>query len=269
MGESVDLVFVKLGGSLITDKQRSGTVRVQDLQRCACELAAGARGRRFRLVVGHGSGSFGHPAAQRAGLLPDARGQARRAGVARTHLEARRLHARVLEALDDAGLCPFSLAASSFLITDDRRPVQLAIEPMERVLELGLVPLLFGDVVMDRVRGAAVASTETLFLAMIRRLRRHGHRVKRVVWAGETDGVFGVDGQPRRALRPAAAARLARDLVGASGPDVTGGIRHRLEVAAALARLGVGSLLVDGRQRDRLRDAVARGRARGSRVTPA
>ncbi|MGH9379999.1 MAG: isopentenyl phosphate kinase [Thermoanaerobaculia bacterium] len=265
----MDLVFVKLGGSLITDKQRSGTVRVQDLQRCANELADGSRGRRFRLVVGHGSGSFGHPAAQRAGLLPGAQGQAQRAGVARTHLEARRLHARVLEALDDAGLCPFSLSASSFLVTEDRRPAQLATEPMERVLELGLVPLLFGDVVMDRVRGAAITSTETLFLEMIRRLKRHGHRVARVVWAGDTDGVLDSDGQPVRTLRPAAAARLARGLTGAAGPDVTGGIRHRLEIAAAMARSGIPSLLVDGRQRDRLRDAVARGRATGSRIAPA
>lgn len=262
----MDLVFVKLGGSLITDKQRSGTVRVQDLQRCACELAEGARGRRFRLVVGHGSGSFGHPAAQQAGLLPKAQGQARRAGVARTHLEARRLHARVLEACDDAGLCPFSLATASFLVTEDRRPSRLEIEPLERVLGLGLVPLVFGDVVMDRVRGAVVASTETLFLALARRLRRRGHRLKRVVWAGETDGVLDLDGRPRRRLGPAAATRLARQLAGASGPDVTGGIRHRLEIAAAMARAGIPSLLVNGRRRNRLRDAVARGRATGSSI---
>jgi isopentenyl phosphate kinase len=59
----VGLWIVKLGGSLITDKERPSTVRHQVVTRLAREIAAARRGRDQPLIVSHGSGSFGHAAA--------------------------------------------------------------------------------------------------------------------------------------------------------------------------------------------------------------
>jgi len=62
------LQFLKLGGSLITEKDRPHTARLQVIRRLASEIA---RARRddpaLRLVLGHGSGSFGHVPAQKYG----------------------------------------------------------------------------------------------------------------------------------------------------------------------------------------------------------
>ncbi|MEA3340385.1 MAG: uridylate kinase, partial [Chloroflexota bacterium] len=59
------VIFIKLGGSLITDKTRAYTVRREVVARLAEEVHRAldaAPG--LRLVIGHGSGSFGHWAAK-------------------------------------------------------------------------------------------------------------------------------------------------------------------------------------------------------------
>ena len=64
----IDTIFLKLGGSLITDKTQVETVRADVLTRLAAEIAQARReNTALRLVLGHGSGSFGHVAAARRG----------------------------------------------------------------------------------------------------------------------------------------------------------------------------------------------------------
>ena len=63
------LVFFKLGGSAITDKTRESTAREDVIRRVAHEIAhARATTPAFSLLMGHGSGSFGHFAAKKSGF---------------------------------------------------------------------------------------------------------------------------------------------------------------------------------------------------------
>ncbi|MFN2221590.1 MAG: hypothetical protein ACK2UH_03495, partial [Candidatus Promineifilaceae bacterium] len=63
---SPEVVFLKLGGSLLTDKTAVEALRVDVLRRLAAEIKeAFERHGDLKLVLGHGSGSFGHVAAAR------------------------------------------------------------------------------------------------------------------------------------------------------------------------------------------------------------
>jgi isopentenyl phosphate kinase len=58
---NMELVFLKLGGSLITDKDTPRSPRRDVLARLAAEILYAHRQRpQMQLVIGHGSGSFGH-----------------------------------------------------------------------------------------------------------------------------------------------------------------------------------------------------------------
>jgi isopentenyl phosphate kinase len=62
MGE---IVFLKLGGSLIKDKTQPYTSRPEMLAQVAGEIQSAKSDKAdLRLVLGHGSGSFGHYAAK-------------------------------------------------------------------------------------------------------------------------------------------------------------------------------------------------------------
>ena len=71
-----EIVFLKLGGSLITNKTRVEHARVQMIHRLAREIKSARAARPdLKIVLGHGSGSFGHMAAKkydtRAGIKQD------------------------------------------------------------------------------------------------------------------------------------------------------------------------------------------------------
>ena len=263
------LVLVKLGGSLITDKARPRVARHAAIRRLARELAAVAKNPRApRLVVGHGSGSFGHAAAARGGLIPGADATRSLDAIARTQRAASDLHRIVIAALADAGARPFSLAPSSFLYAAGGRVTGLFAEPILKALDLGLLPVVYGDVVLDARRGAVIVSTEELFQVLVKAAARRGRPVSRAVWLGETDGVRDRDGCTIARLSAAEAHRTARRVTGASGTDVTGGMALRLRAAGALAKSGVVSAIVDGRKAGAIGSAIAGHETGGTRVDP-
>lgn len=260
-----EVTLLKLGGSLLTEKTAVDAIRPAVLARLAAEIAevahtdswapaagtppAAGAPRRAGLVLAHGSGSFGHVAARRHGIAGGLRDASQLPGVSLTQERAAALHWQVCAALAAAGLHPFSLAPSSSVVAAAGRPQGIALEPLLLALAHGLLPVLYGDVVMDREQGVAICSTERLFELLARELPAHGVRVRRVLWLGETDGVYDAAG---RTLNRLAAGDLARhgELRGAigaaAGTDVTGGMLHRVETALALAARGIPSLIANG-----------------------
>jgi isopentenyl phosphate kinase len=242
-----DVVLVKLGGSLITEKRRREAARPEVIARLAAELARAAGRTPERIVLGHGSGSFGHVAASEARLAEGLRSADQLPGVGHTQERAAALHADIIRALLRAELSPFSIAPSSCVVAAGGRVVDAALEPLRLALERGLLPVVYGDVVMDRERGVAICSTERMFEALAERLPALGIRVTRALWLGETDGVWDAAGRTVPRISAADAADADTAAIGAAeGTDVTGGMLHRVETAIALARLGIPSRIVNG-----------------------
>ena len=247
----LSVTLVKLGGSLITDKTKPRTVEREHLGRLAAEIAAGWSG--GSLIVGHGSGSFGHPEARAAGLVGGAGGRrldspADRMGIARTQSAAQALHRMIVSSLIEAGVPAYSQPPSGFLVADGGEPHGDPPAPLAEALRLGLVPVTMGDVAIDRRRGAAIVSTETVFEYLARALPPLGIQVGRALWLGVTAGVLDDGGRliPRIDATNIEAALAAAG--GSAAVDVTGGMEHRLVTAWRLARGGVESLILDGRE---------------------
>jgi isopentenyl phosphate kinase len=244
-----DIVLLKLGGSLITDKARPETPRLEVISRLAGEIARAARDIPFRLIVGHGSGSFGHVAARQSGIASGLHSAEQLPGVSRTQERAAALHRIVIEALVEAGALPFSISPSSCVVSEAGRPAAFAAEPLLLALDRELLPVLYGDVVTDRAWGISICSTEKLFEILARTLHEQGRTVRSSLWLGETDGLYDAAGKtvPTISAGDLDALENAATAIGApSGTDVTGGMLHRVETALALARLGIPSRLANG-----------------------
>ncbi|TLN00972.1 uridylate kinase, partial [bacterium] len=100
MMDDRELVFLKLGGSLITDKLTARTAHADVLARLAGEITAAiSKKPGLRLVLGHGSGSFGHFAAKKHGTYDGVHSPAEWRGFAEVWKDARLLNQIVLEAL--------------------------------------------------------------------------------------------------------------------------------------------------------------------------
>lgn len=260
--ETQNLTFLKLGGSLITDKDTPRTPRPEVLARLAEEIAAARAARpQMRLVLGHGSGSFGHSAARKHGTRQGVHSPQEWLGFAEVWREARALNQIVVEALAGAGLPVIAFPPSAALIATDGQALRWDLEPMIAALEAGLVPLVNGDTIFDLQRGGTILSTEDLFIYLARRLRP-----RRILLAGLEEGVWADFPACTRlipSVTPENFAEFSAQIRGSASVDVTGGMLEKVRSMLALAGElpGFEAVIFSGRQPGAVRSALLGGRA--------
>ena len=149
------MLLVKLGGSVITVKSKYRTLRGPDLSRLARELAAGAGP---DTVVVHGAGSYGHILAAKHRLGEGYDNPAQLGAVAQVQRDVRALDLKVLDALLRARLRPVAVPPSLVMRYHDGRLAVFDVGPFRDYLMRELLPVSFGDVVMDTKRRFAIAS---------------------------------------------------------------------------------------------------------------
>jgi isopentenyl phosphate kinase len=259
------LVLLKLGGSLITDKGSPQTAREDVIWRIAGEIREALdEVPSLRLVVGHGSGSFGHPAARKYGVQEGLAGSDDWWGYAETAIIAGRLNRLVTDAMFARGIPAVPLQPSASARCHDGRLVHLDATPVERALQRSLVPVVYGDVSFDTARGCAIISTEQIFAYLAPLLK-----ASRVILAGRVEGVFTADPLREKGTRLLEEISLASlsdveaKLTGSPDTDVTGGmlakVRTMCQMIEAKPTLTVRIIsgLRDGVIRDVLVDSGA------------
>ncbi len=229
------LYFLKLGGSLITDKSQPHTARIDTLKRAAQEIADALRMRQdLRLVIGHGSGSFGHMPAERHGTRMGVSSAVGWWGFIEVFREARSLNQLVLESLLDAGLPVIAFPPSAAIIAANGEVQSWDLRPLQAALVTGLIPLVYGDVIFDAVRGGTILSTEELFSHLAKNFKP-----QRILLAGIEAGVW--QDYPARkqiveTITPSSFDLQSSALSGAAAVDVTGGMRQKVEIMLGLVR---------------------------------
>lgn len=233
-----ELVFCKLGGSVITDKARAETARPDVIARLASEIARSLAARsNLRLVLGHGSGSFGHVAALRYGTRQGVRSAADWHGFCQVAAAAARLNRLVTDRLLEAGVPVWSLPPSASAWCSAGELVSLASQPVQIALDHGLVPLVHGDVALDDVWGGTIVSTEQVLSYLARRMPP-----ARIILVSAVDGVYTAD--PSREpsaqlfpeITPETWASVRAALAGSHGTDVTGGMLSKVETMVHLVQ---------------------------------
>jgi len=248
------ITFIKLGGSLITDKRQENTYRPEAAAAVASALAAALAERPdLRILLGHGSGSFGHMAAKRYGTMAGVRTPEQWRGYAAVGTVAAELNYLLARTLTAAGLPVLRLQPSASARARDGVLVELATEPVQAALDHGLLALVHGDVALDEMRGGTIVSTETVFFYLARRLP-----VTRIFLLGEVDGVYGLDGAVIPLITPATLPAVEQALGGSSGTDVTGGMETKVRDMVALTQqvAGLAIRIFSGRDPDLLTAAL-------------
>ncbi len=231
----METIFLKLGGSIITDKTQAEHARVDVIRRLAREVRAALDARPgLRLVLGHGSGSFGHVAAKKHGTRDGVRDAAGWIGFAEVAASAARLNRIVTDVFVEARVPVVSLPPSASARCEDGRLVQLDTTALHAHVRHGLVPLVQGDVALDSVRGATIVSTEDVFVYLANEIDPD-----RALLAGEVAGVYpsaDMTGHVIALITPATFEQYASALSGSHGVDVTGGMAAKVRQLIAWVR---------------------------------
>ncbi len=227
------LVFLKLGGSLITVKDQAHTPRLAVIERLAQEVAeACAEDPGLQILLGHGAGSFGHMAADRYHTRQGVRTVDEWAGFAEVWRQAGALNRLVMKALEDVRLPVIVFPPSASVIAQDGRVSIWDIGPLRAALDNGLLPVVHGDTVFDLERGGTILSTEDLFSHLARQFKPG-----RLLFAGLEPGVW--ERYPERTqiigqITPSSFAEASTSLTGSSATDVTGGMLDKVQQVLGL-----------------------------------
>lgn len=219
------LTLVKLGGSLITDKRVEKSFRRDVVKRLADEIAAArAEDPQLKLLIGHGSGSFGHFAAKRANTINGVYSPSDWQAFAYVSNTAAELNYLVCDCLQEAGLPVWRIQPSASLLSHNGEVIQLSMRSIEAALSNSLIPIVYGDVSLDSYIGGTIISTEKIFFYLCTALA-----VNRVFLLGEVSGVYGNSGEVVSSISPSNYESLFSILGGSGGIDVTGGMETKVE----------------------------------------
>lgn len=252
-----NLILVKLGGSLITDKNKPFTPRHDVIKRLAKEIHEARQEKKLKVIVGHGGGSFPHKPAKdyrtNEGII---NGNSFK-GISLVQDAASKLNRIIVDALIDAGENAISVQPSASLISENGRIKEWYLKPVTEMLRKGLLPVPYGDVALDTKKGCCIISTEEI----LNYISRHSS-FKKIILAGITNGVYEKDPTiyPDAKLIPEINSKNYEDikkyLGGSTGIDVTGGMLHRVTRIFELTKFGVEAVVMSGEIEGNLKRAL-------------
>ena len=227
-------VVLKLGGSVITDKQRPETLDEENLARAAAAVADydGA------LILVHGGGSFGHHHASEHGIS-NREGSHDATGALAVHDAMGRLNDAVLAALHERGVPALPVHPLSAAARDADGDLSLSTTPVKTMLGEGFVPTVQADVIAHSGRGVTVVSGDELVVTLAEQVD-----AERVGLCAGVPGVFDEEGRIIDRIESFSAVREA--LGGSDATDVTGGmvakVRALLDLDAPASVFGLDAL---------------------------
>jgi isopentenyl phosphate kinase len=176
---------LKIGGSVITNKNEELTPKTQEMNRIAQEIR---KAEILNLAIVHGGGSFGHPLAQKYAIKDGLKDISQLAGFAETHHMMTVLNGLFMDTLIMQNLPAISITPSSCIITENGRIKCFEDAALKIMLKMGLLPVLYGDAVLDTKLGFTILSGDQIVSHIATRLD-----AEQIVIGVDVDGLYNAD----------------------------------------------------------------------------
>jgi isopentenyl phosphate kinase len=245
---------LKIGGSVITDKNGDLAAKTEVINRLAEEIA---KANLKNLIVVHGGGSFGHPIAQKWALKNGYKEPAQKLGFAETHHVMTVLNGLVMDALIWHEVPAVSVAPSCGFVTEDGRIKSSECTLVERMMKMGFTPVLYGDATLDDKLGFAVLSGDQLVTYLALKFN-----ACKIVMSIDCDGLYDVNPKidKNAKLYSHLALKELREIQGKlakpTAADVTGGISGKVNELIPGIEKGIPVSIVNGTKPSRVYRAL-------------
>lgn len=262
------LTLIKLGGSIITNKEVPMMVRADVLKQLVTEIVRAQKETGGLYIVGHGQGSFAHAPALRYKTMDGFINEDSRMGMAVTQDSAAQLNRIVVQEFLAHSIPAVSFYFSNSMVTDSDKAKHWCGEVMEEYLAKGMVPITGGDVLVDRTKGCTIWSTEKILGYLAEHFSEsQAYSVQKIIHVTEVEGVLDASG----CVIPQITSKNIREvekLIGVTkGFDVTGGMGHKLEESMKLAQKGMQVGIISGLKKDTLYHSLVGDTVVGTAIT--
>jgi len=228
----LSLIILKIGGSVITEKGSISKARETEIERISGEIASFKKDSDSQIILVHGAGSFGHPQAMKykldEGFDPK--------GAYLTHVSVKLLNSKVVESLNNAGAYALPVHPLSSCLLENGNIIDFQLGQIKVMLEKGIIPVLHGDVVMDRTKGASVLSGDRIIPHLAVALK-----ASQIGAGSDVDGVLDEKDAIIRKITHFSFVDMKKNIKGSGSTDVTGGMRGKVSELLELADKGISS----------------------------
>ena len=256
-------IILKLGGSAITVKEKPFTPNQPLIENLAREIA---RAKVPQLVLIHGGGSFGHPLAKEYAINEGLKDRSQIIGFSKTHDAMTVLNQLIVEALIRHNIPAIGIAPSSFIETKSGRIERMDVSIISKILDMGFVPVLYGDAVLDTSRGFTILSGDQLAARLAIALG-----AERVVLGVDVEGLCTADPKSDPSakliehtslneLKKRKNIRIGKAKVA----DVTGGMYGKIIELIPAIEQGVRTIIVNGTKQGVVRKALCNEKVKGT-----
>lgn len=237
------------------------------IKRLAEEIHSSQKDSHNDLIVGHGGGSYPHIPANKYQVHKGLKDSVDFKGVPLVQDAAARLNRLVVSELINAGENGISIQPSASILAKSSKIIKWDVRIIQEMLKLNLLPVVYGDVVIDVGQRYSIISTEEIFVYLANNLD-----IKRIVIGSDVDGVIdnsSKSGKKVDIITPSDRKWISASLRGAKTIDVTGGMRSKVELLLFLAEeKGVESEILNATKPGLLELALRGKKGTGTIIRP-
>jgi isopentenyl phosphate kinase len=245
------MFIIKFGGSVITNKAKECCFKQEIVDRLAAELKHANK----EIILIHGAGSFGHIIAKKYKLNDGFRQKKQVEGFALTQAMVQRLNNLVLASLHNHDLPAVSIPPHAVLSLSNHKLTQVNCSIFQKYLELGFIPVSFGDVALDKKLGFSICSGDLLV-----QLLAAEFKPEKVIFVFDEDGLYSANPKDNRNatfIEQTTVKDLDKLIIHLNAyADVTKGMKGKLLTIKQIARSGVDTILLNGNVQNRLYDTL-------------
>jgi isopentenyl phosphate kinase len=248
---------------VITKKDEPMTPNMENIERLANEIK---ESNEKKLIIIHGGGSFGHPLAKKYDLTQGYHNKNQLHGFVKTHQAMLKLNAIITGTLYETGMLTIAVTPNSFVITLGKKIVDIDTKVLSRYIEMEIIPVLYGDPVLDEKTGFTILSGDQLAVVLAKKLN-----AERIVFGVDVDGVFTSDPKIHDDSKLIDLLDVENfeekiSVEGALPTDVTGGMLSKLKEASEAVKAGIEVILVNANKEKRVEKALKGEYVKGTKL---
>jgi len=242
------MILIKLGGSIITNKEKPLSVRRKTIN----NLAKSLKKINEPMIIVHGGGSYGHYWSVKYNMHTKEKKYDLR-GVAIVKNSMIELNKIILDSLLKNKLNPYCLPPTDFM--SGNKPISKKVKEIEKIAKSGLIPVTYGDALWYGQKKTYILSGDKVMTHLAKILRP-----RLCIFVLNEDGLYS-DLKSKKLIYE---LRDKRHLISENKMDVTGGMTRKVEEALKISKIGMNVFFVNGNKPERILKAVRNRKFKGT-----
>jgi len=234
------MILIKLGGSIITDKEKPLRPRKKVVENIVKNL----KKINEPMILVHGGGSFGHYWSVKYDMHTKPKKYDMH-GVAIVKNSMIELNKIILDLFTKNKLNPYSIPPTDFM--SGNKPIAKKIKEIENIAKSELIPITYGDALWYGNKKTYILSGDKIMTHLAKILKP-----KLIIFVLNEDGVYS-DLKTKKLIYE---LKGENPKISENKMDVTGGMTRKIEEATNIAKLGMNVFFVNGNKPERIVKAI-------------